>query len=101
MSAKTGGDDFGIVEDQEITGSEPMLQIGEPGVVAESGGAVEDEEAGGIPLEDRRLSDEILGEEIIEVSDPHDGGEGSTGGASGEVRSTVGESGKGGWEGRG
>lgn len=101
MSAKAGGDDFGIVEDQEITGSEPMLEIGEPGVVVKPGGAVEDEEAGGIPLEDRRLGDEFLGEEIIEVSDPHDGGEGSTGGASGEVRSTVGESGTGGREGRG
>jgi hypothetical protein len=101
MSAKACGDDLGIVEDEEVTGLEPALEIGEPGVVSKPGGAVEDEEAGGIPVEGRRLSDEFLGEEVIEVSDLHDEGEGSTGGASGEERSTVGESGKGWWEGRG
>ncbi len=68
---ESGGDDPGVVEDEEVSGAEICRKVGE-GVVLECAcGAVDGEHATGSADRGRRLGDELFREVEVEVGDEH------------------------------
>jgi hypothetical protein len=72
-TSEPGGDDLGVVEDEEIARLEPLPEVGEGGVIAAVGVTFEDEQAGGIPLRSRVLGDQLGGKMKVEIGDQHSG----------------------------
>jgi hypothetical protein len=63
------GDDAGVVEHEQVAGTELGGKRGEEAVVDGAGGAVEEHHAAGTADLGRGLRDEFLGEVVVEVGD--------------------------------
>lgn len=64
---QAGGDDFGIVQDQEISGPEQGGQFGEVAMRVRTGGAVDGEQPRRFPPGHRLLGDAFLRQRIVEA----------------------------------
>lgn len=71
--AEAGGDDAAIIEDEEVAGLEEIGEVEERAMLGESGLPVEGKQAGAVPFICGMLSDEFLGQRIVEVFDEHAG----------------------------
>jgi len=72
-TAEAGGDDFGVVENQEIARTQPVPEVGEGRVMPLAGLTFDDQQARGIPLWSRVLSDQLGGKVEVEIGDQHSG----------------------------
>jgi hypothetical protein len=70
---EAGGDDAGVVEDEEVAGAEELGELGEGAVVDRAVGAAVVEEARGSALRGWRLGDKVGGEGEVEVVGLHGG----------------------------
>lgn len=68
---KAGGDDAGVVEDEEVAGTEEAREVEETAVGEGTGGAVDGEHAGGVALGGRVLGDEFGGQVEVKVGNAH------------------------------
>jgi hypothetical protein len=59
--------DAGVVEYNEVVGPQEVRKVAEKAVVAASGGAIEMQQARGRTIGKRLLSDQLLGQMIVEV----------------------------------
>jgi hypothetical protein len=71
QSLEAGTDDPGVVQDEDIVGSQKTGELSELPVKQQSLGAIEDQEAGRIALGGGVLGDEVAGEWVIKIERPH------------------------------
>jgi hypothetical protein len=64
--------DFGVVQDQNITGSEVFQDVTEEAMGHLLGGTIQDEEAGLIALRKRRLGNQLWRQRVIEIRRKHE-----------------------------
>jgi len=74
LPPESGGDDLGVVEDEEITGLEECRKGSEVGESAGAGRPVQDQKSGCIPFRSRMLRDQLRRQVKIEVGNQHGGG---------------------------
>ncbi len=68
---EAGGDDAGVVEDEEVTGRKEARQVGE-GVVADlARRAAQHQQARGVAARGGLLGDQLLGQVVIEGIEAH------------------------------
>ncbi len=72
VAEEAGGEDAGIVQDDEFIAVEEFRQIVEGGVLEFAGEAIEEEHAGGIALSGRPLCDLGRRERIVEIVGAHE-----------------------------
>jgi len=65
------GENAGVVEDEEVAGSEELWEIDEEAVCKGSGAAVEGHHAAGAADSGWVLRDEVFGKVVVEVGDEH------------------------------
>lgn len=73
-SPEPGGDDLGVVEDEEIPGVEMVEEGAELGEGPGAGRPVEDQQSGCIPFRSRMLRDQLRRQVKIKVGNQHGGG---------------------------
>jgi hypothetical protein len=71
---KTGGDDLGVIEDEEIAGMEMVQDGGKLGEGVGPGRPVEDQKSGRIPFRSRMLCNQLRRQVEIEIGNQHGGG---------------------------
>ena len=71
VGKKAGGDDLGIVEDEEVIGRKEVLEFAEVVVGDFSGGAIDEHHARAGAIHQGAGGDQFLGEIVVEVSRAH------------------------------
>jgi hypothetical protein len=71
---EAGGDDLGVVEDEEIAGMEMVEEGAEMGEGSGAGRPVEDQKSGRIPFRSRMLCNQLRRQVEIEIGNQHGGG---------------------------
>lgn len=70
-SVEARGEDFRVVEDQQVGGAEEIGEVAECAVLKNSCAGIEVEQAGGGTVGERLLGDEFFGEVEVEIGDLH------------------------------
>jgi hypothetical protein len=67
-----GGEDAGIVEDDEVTGAQQSREVAELAIGTVAASALQVQEAGTVASSERVLGDEIVGKVEVEIRNQHD-----------------------------